>query len=383
MTPAPSDPASVLTAILDWLEEQLDLDHIAQAEDRQRKALSWEVVDHPPVTIAAPASARYPFYPYSQAFRDPVKMLVNELVDASAGLGPMPSVVNSVVLGDDFPLQIRANYGTGLIASLFGAEVCQVEDNFPWTVPIGPDRVKSWLAHGVPELGTGVYSQVVDTMAFYREALAPYPRCSTALHITQPDLQGPFDIAMQIWGGGILTTLYDCPELVREVMDLVCETYIEVCRAISPLTTQSAGEGFICLHWSVCKGACLLKDDSSTLLSPGMYAAFIKPTNEKVLTSLGGGGIHWCGSGDQWRQEFVSTRGLETADISQPHMIDLPAWAESLSQHRVPASRMCFTSDTFYNLNAAGTFPTGAAFVVTVDSLEEGRQILARLESRP
>ena len=383
MTLGASDPPAVLDSILDWLEERLDLEHVARAEERQRRALSWDPIDHPPVTIAAPASQRFPYYPYSQAFRDPVKMLVNELVDASAGLAPMPSVVNSVLLKDDFALQIRANYGNGLIASLFGAEVCQVEDNFPWTAPVGPEHATAWLARGLPELETGIYPRVTDTMAYYREALAPYPSCSAAIHITQPDLQGPFDIAMQLWGGEILTALYDGPELVREFMDMVSESYIRVCRAINLLTTQSAGDGFICLHWSMCKGGCLIKDDSSTLLSARMYADFVQPANEKVLVGLGGGGIHWCGSGDQWRREFVATGGLETADISQPEMIDLPAWAESLSQHRVAASRMCFTSETFHGLRAVDTFPTGAAFVVMVDSLDEGRQILERLEDGP
>jgi hypothetical protein len=383
MLVGPSDPTAALTSILDWLEEQLDLDHVAQVEERQQRALGWEPVDHPPVTIAAPASQRFPYYPYSQAFRDPVKMLVNELVDASSGLGPIPSVVNSVLLKDDFPLQIRANYGNGVIASLFGARVYQVEDNFPWTTEIGPERTKAWLARGLPDLETGIYPQVTDTMAYFREALAPYPKCSAAIHITQPDLQGPFDIAMQLWGGEILTALYDSPDLVRECLDLVAETYIRTCRAISTLSTQSAGDGCIRLHWSMLKGRCLIKDDSSTLLSAGMYADFVQPANAKVLTGLGGGGIHYCGSGDQWRQEFVSTEGLKTADISQPDMIDFPAWAMSLSQHRVAASRMGFTPDTFRSLQAVDTFPTGAAFVVTVDSSDEGLQVLAGLEEGP
>ena len=383
MTADPSDPTAVLTSILDWLEEHLDLDHVAQVEERQRRALSWEPVDHPPVTIGAPPSQRFPHYTYSQAFRDPVKMLVNELVDASAGLGPTPSVVNSVLLKDDFPLQIRANYGNGVIASLFGAKVCQVEDNFPWTEEVGPERAVAWLDRGLPELETGIYPQVADTMAYYRQVLEPYPKCSAAIHITQPDLQGPFDIAMQLWGGGILTAFYDSPELVREFLHLVAEAYIVVCHAISSLSTQSVGDGFNCLHWSVIKGGCLIKDDSSTLLSARMYAYFIRPANEKVLTSLGGGGIHYCGSGDQWREEFVSTDGLQTADISQPDMIDFPAWAESLSQHRVAASRMGFTPETLDRLPAVEAFSTGAAFVVTVNSFDEGRRVLDSLEAGP
>ena len=374
------NPAEALTKVLEWLEERLDLTHTASVEEHQRRALNWEPIEHPPVTIAAPATLRFPYYPYSQAFRDPVKMLVNELVDASAGLAPVPSVVNSVLLKDDFPLQIRANYGVGLIASLFGAKVNVVEDNFPWTTPIGPQRMADLLERGLPDLNGGLYPRVLDTMAYYREAMAPYPRCNAAIHITQPDLQGPFDIATQLWGGEIFTAFYDCPDFLREVLDFVAETYIMVCQAVSPHTTQAAGDGFIYLHWSICKGGCLLKDDSSTMLSPATYKEFIRPVNEKILTTLGGGGIHWCGSGDHWRKEFVETRGLTTADISQPQMIDLWAWAQSLSEHKVAASRMNFDVADYYSMKAADTFPTGAAFMVTVDSLDEGQHILDELE---
>ncbi len=319
-------------------------------------------------------------YPYGQVFLDPAKMLVNELVDASAGLAPMPSVVNSVLLEDDFPLQIRANYGVGLIASLFGAKVRQVEDNFPWTAPIGPERIANLMKRGLPDLNTGLYPQTVETMAYYRETLAPYPKCSAAIHITQPDLQGSFDVATQLWGGEIFTAFYDCPGFLTEVLDFIAETYLMVCQAVSPHTSQTAGRGFITLHWSLCKGGCMLKDDSSVMLSPAIYAEFIRPVNEKILTALGGGGIHWCGTGDHWRREFVETKGLSCADISQPHMIDLSNWARTLSEHKVPVSRMNFSAEDFDRLRAADTFPTGAAFMVTVGSLEEGRRIIAELE---
>ena len=61
MTESVSDPAAVLTSILDWLEEHLDLVHVAQTEERQRRALSWKPVDHPPVTIGAPPSQGFSY----------------------------------------------------------------------------------------------------------------------------------------------------------------------------------------------------------------------------------------------------------------------------------------------------------------------------------
>ena len=42
---------------------------------------------------------------------------------------------------DDYPLQIRAFYGVGLMASLFGARSEIVEDQFPWVHQIGRAHV--------------------------------------------------------------------------------------------------------------------------------------------------------------------------------------------------------------------------------------------------
>jgi hypothetical protein len=374
------EPATVLTEVLEWLEEHLDSDHAARVEERHRRAMGWKPVDRLPVVIAAPAASRFPCYPYSEAFRDPVKMLVNELVDASTGLGPIASPVNSALLKDDFPLQIRPNFGAVIVASLFGSETRVVEDNFPWSVPIGPQRLAQTLDRGLPDLRGGHYPQVVETIAYYHEALAPYPKCSAAIHITQPDFQGPLDIATQLWGSEIFVGLYDDPSFVREILDLVAETYIALCQDISRYTTQSAGDGFIYLHWSICKGGCIIKDDSSVMLSPKTYAEFVRPSNEKILEAMGGGGIHWCGSGDQWRERFVETQALTAVDIGQPAMIDLTAWAKSLSEHRVAVSSMNFDADTFRASNVTQIFPTGAAVTVIVDSLDQGRRILHQLE---
>ena len=116
-----ASPRTAATQILEWLEERIDLDHMAAVNERRIKALQWEPVDRPPVTFSAPVEEPLYIYPYSEVYRDPTKMLVNELIGPYATLGYSPSIFNSVRIKDDFPLQIRANYGVGLSVSLFGA----------------------------------------------------------------------------------------------------------------------------------------------------------------------------------------------------------------------------------------------------------------------
>ncbi len=373
------NPSAALTGILEWIEERVDLAHTATVEERHIKSLLWEPIDRPLMTFSAPVSESFAAYPYHEAFHDPAKMLVNELVGPYSAIGPSPSIVNSVMIKDDYPLQIRAFYGVGLMASLFGAKSKLVEDNFPWVEPIGQEALKRLVAQGVPDMNGGVSRRALDTMAYYKEALAPYPKCGHVIHITQPDLQGPFDIAAQLWGPDIFTAFYDCPYFLKELLDLLAETYVLACRRFAAESTEKTlQDDFIYLHFSINKGTCLLKNDSSTMLSPTMYTEFIRPVDEHVLEALGTGCIHWCGSGDHWRSELVETRGLAGIDWGDPPTTNLPAWAAALQEHRLPICRMELKADAFLKVAPTQLFPTGASFTIQVDSLEQAMAIIRK-----
>jgi hypothetical protein len=370
-----ADPDGALRQILDWIEEHLDLAHAASVEDRYVRALNWLPVDHPPLILSAPVPQPLAIYPYSQAFHDPTKMLVNELVGPYATIGPSPSIVNSVLVKDDYPLQIRAFYGVGLFVSLFGVENEVVGENYPWVRPIGLPALKQLVARGVPDFQGGLFHRALETMAYYREVLAAYPKCRQAIHITQPDLQGIFENAAHLWGSDIFTAFYDCPGFLREVLDLLAETWIHACRQLAAACTQSARDDCIYLHFSLVKGKTLLKEDSCVMLSPKTYAEFIRPVNEKVLAALGGAGIHWCGNGDQWRAEVLKTRQLTCIDWGQPYMLDLPAWAATLKEQRLPVSRMEWPLAEFLAYEPTRLFPTGAAFTILLDDFGQADEI--------
>src|SRR5512137_1869846 len=114
-----SDPPAAARAILEWIEARLDPAHVAAVEERHVRALHWLPLDRPPVTLSAPVPEPFHIYPYHEAFEDPARMLVNELVGPGMVWGTgSPSIINSVEIRDDFPCQIRANYGLGIVASL-------------------------------------------------------------------------------------------------------------------------------------------------------------------------------------------------------------------------------------------------------------------------
>ncbi len=369
-------PSTAVTQILEWLEERIDLEHVAAVEERHIKALQWEAVDRPPITFSAPVSEPLALYPYSQAFHDPAKMLVNELIGPYGVMGPSPSIINSVLIQDDFPLGIRAMYGAGLFPSYFGARSEVVGDNFPWVRPIGLEALKRVVVRGMPELESELSHRTLDMMAYAKEMLASYPKCRQAIRITQPDLQGPFETAVHLWGSDIFIAFYDCPDFLRELLDLLAETWALACKKFAAASTEALREDFIYLHFTIVKGTGLVKDDSAVMLSPKTYSEFIRPLNEKVIDALGPVGIHWCGTGDQWRSGVTDTEGLACLDWGNPDMIDLPAWARLLRDRRLPVANMEWKASDFSQVKPMGLFPTGASFIVVTDSLERARQWL-------
>ncbi len=114
------------------------LDHLAATLEESRQveidhaigALDFEPVDRPPWILCSPLPDDAPFkpYPHGAIFDNPEKMLFNELVHAFD-----TSIALRNRVGDDLPATVRANFGTVLIASMFGAPVEQIGDNPPWS----------------------------------------------------------------------------------------------------------------------------------------------------------------------------------------------------------------------------------------------------------
>ncbi len=375
------EPMAVLNAVLAWLEEQIDLDHRAEVEKRHRDAMYWRPTDHPPVGIGGIPLEQFPIYPYRETFDDPVKMMVNELVHP---LYPEdPSVGSSVLLKDDFPLQIRANHGLGIIPSLFGAqyriagpEAGLSEGAMPWVVPLGgPENIVPLIDAGLPELDSSLLSRVLETMSFYREKLSEYPKCSQAIHITQPDLQGVMDNAHLLWGADLFVYLYEEPELIHSLMDLMAQTEIAMVKKLQPYTTEQASEDCVYLHWGVCRGSLLLKNDIPAMISAEMYAEFVRPYDEQVLRAFSGGGsIHLGGGGDHCLQELASTQNLGSVHLDPQSSTD--TWYEALRERNIGLVDIVHPKEEIFSGQYKQRFPTGVSFVTEVSGLEEGQRLM-------
>ncbi len=317
---------ATLRHYLGKFEARLDLEHVARVRDACRRAFAFEPLPELPYVLTSDLEAPdldWPTYPYNDAFRDPAKMLLNEL--------HAPYLHHQ--LRDYHPLNIRANYGTVILPSLFGVGYQLTETSLPWAHHLGSRaEIERLIARGVPDLEAGLGGTCFNTLRFYQETLADYPGLSQAVSVYHPDLQGPFDVAHLIWGPDILVALYDCPELVGALLALVTETYARWMRRWKAL----AGEGNdFTTHWSFhIRGGIMLRDDTAVMLSARHYERFVKPYDQALLDEFGGC-IHFCGRGDAFIASMCRSRNLFGINCSQPELNDTALLIHSAQANRL------------------------------------------------
>jgi hypothetical protein len=367
-----------LDRLLGFLEERLDEEHVRRTERLHLDAMAFRPVPHLPLTLVYPPNDVAPF-PYAEAFEDPAKMLYNELIRTVGGT----STYTSVRIGDDFPPHIRSNHGIGILSSLFGARCRIINDTMPWVEHLEPAGLRKAVGKGVPDLEQGLGKRVLDTHRFYREALAGYPKCSRCIRITQPDLQGPFDIAHLLAGNDVFLAVVDQPGFVHELLAVITDTYIAFRKLIEPQLTDKAGDGAVYLHGCLFGGKVLIKDDTAIInLSEEMHREFSKAYNDRILTAFGGGSFHFCGPSRAWAHGAIEGPWLRGVNYGNPEMQDLAAehaywrdrkvpillWGDSLRLQRQDGS-------VLDQVRAAG-LRTGMTLAVRVNDEKEARTVL-------
>ena len=221
---------------------------------------------------------------------------------------------------------IRANYGTGILTSLFGAEVFMMPyeaNTLPTTRSLNDtEQIRDIVEKGMPDLESGFGKQVFECGEIYAEILQKYPKISRYLTVYHPDLQGPLDVCELLWGGEMFYAMYDEPELVHAALNLVTDTDIAFMERWQKLFKPRSDMN---PHWERLwhRGAIVLRNDSAMNLSPDMYEEFSVPYDSKLLAHFGGGAMHFCGKGDHYIELLSNIKGLYGVNLSQPQYNDM------------------------------------------------------------
>jgi len=234
-------------------------------------------------------------------------------------------MLSNRLASDTCALGVRSNYGTGILSSLFGAPIFMMprENNcLPTTRAFNDsDKVRAILDAGMPDLSGGFGKKVFEFGEILRETFAPYPKISKYVHIFHPDVQGPLDICELMWGGEMFYEMYDDPDFVHDVMNLVSDTYIRFLEKWYTIVPMRKGMN---THWNwMHRGPLMLRDDSAMNLSPDMYEEFALPYDSKLLKHFGGGCVHFCGRGDHYIDLITAVPEAYAINMSQAHLNDM------------------------------------------------------------
>lgn len=302
--------------LLDALERQIDaqveLDYQKQWEDFLFDRFDGDIfIPNRKKKIEKPD---FPAININDAVENQEWMLLSELGGAASALA-----------GNGVPC-VRANYGTAILSSLFGAEMFMMPyetNTLPTSRPLGgTDQIRALLDKGMPDLNAGLGAKVFAMGECFAEVFEHYPNIKQFVTVYHPDTQGPLDICELLWGCEMFYAMYDEPELVHALLQLVTDTYKAF---MDQWLSLFPPKGEFRAHWSniMHRGVIMLRNDSAMNISPEQYAEFARPYDAQLLDHYGGGAIHFCGRGDHYISRMCDIPGLFGVNITQPHLNDM------------------------------------------------------------
>ena len=359
-----------LRRLLNHIETRLNIADQKELYSRYVRALGFSEADRLPLALYIPwrdGSSR-PF-PLREAYKDPAKMMVNELLCGFTNL------LHVVEVGSDNPLCIRPNLGVGIVASTFGAKMRFLKDNMPWVNPLGPERITEIIEGDLPPVDSGLVNNAVEMYEYFHETLSRYPNCQKAILITLPDLQGPFSTAELLWGPKIYTALYKEPTRVGALCKKIARQMIRIYKALLPYTTDEVAPGFRCQHGVVIRANLLIRNDSVVNISPQTYQEVVLPADKVVAEEVGAVGMHFCGNGMHQLKNFLSLPNIQCIDIGQPELLDLDCLYTKAATSKVALVRVSLPEGELCSPKLRERFPTGISLVATVQDLGHAKKL--------
>ena len=211
-------------------------------------------------------------------------------------------------VADDYIPCLTPYFGTGALASAFGAEL--VWEGSIWTRPIIRDNPKDVYKLRPPKLTDGVLGRVLKTTeVFLEESHGDWP-------VRPTDIQSPLDTASLIWNyTDFLTAMYTSPKEVHHILG-ICADFIGEFVA---KTKELCGENFSSIHfprvWAPGDWCLSMSDDVLALLSPNLYREFGVAYNERAGRDFDGLALHTCGDSSQNLDALLEHKDLKAFDF--------------------------------------------------------------------
>ena len=218
----------------------------------------------------------------------------------------------------------------------------------------GEEAIRRLLDAPPPTLMEGYGSHVFSIGEKFAEIRRKYPKIGQYVRFDNPDAQGPIDNCELLWGSDMFYAFYDDPDLLQALLERVTDT---VCRFIRKWQTYIPNEdGLVSYFGRLGKGSIFIRNDSAMNLSPDLFREFIQPYDTRLLAALGGGAVHFCGTGDHFVELLAKTPLLSTVDMSQPHLNNMDKMLSALPDQGinlfVPKGDYSLSGHAVHRINA-------------------------------
>jgi hypothetical protein len=368
-----------LKQLLSFLENNLDEQRTLNAEKLHCDSLNYKEIEKLPIIAAYPYPKGVEFqpFPHGEIFDNPEKMLFNQFISAFDS-----SIFLSCEVADDLPVTIRPDFGCVLIASIFGANIEQVENNPPW-VRHNEEKISYEQIINAPitDFNQELTAKVADRYKFYIDVLKNYPRLSKLTNIVLPDMQGPFDNLELLRGSDIFLEMYSHRELFLKAMEKIADTQIELAEYFGQFTNDRTN-GFSFQHGFALKGGILIRNDTSIMISPQMYDELVSPFDEKILKVFGGG-IHSCGNVNRIVSRFVSLKSAQCFDFGQSELNDIESVYKLASERKIGLTRIAVSERELFDGQIQKNYPTGISLIFRAKSFEQAKKVITDYKKQP
>ena len=370
-----------LNKLLHLIDNNIDVDHCREVDQRIIKSFSYQSVDRLPFVILPSSREGFQYvdepwngffhYPYGETFNDPCKMLTNILLD---------NVVPGILLKDDSPLAVKCNYGTVILSTAFGCNWDIFEDDYPWVEPFeSMDDIKKITADIDDLVQTkkllikGIIPCVINALEFFNEKMHIYPKLKKHLQISLPGLQGPLNVVSEIWGSDIYYSFFKedaSTDLLKVLLEKTANAILFLKKEFEKFTIQRNWPFISTDMGYVVPGEILIKNDSSVMLSPQMYEEYVMTADALVLEKGNGGGIHFCGNGEQLVDSMLKIPNMKGIDLGQPECVNIDKIYEKCKQNKVVITNLDLS-----NKECLENFKTGVLLTYSTNDFLEAKQI--------
>jgi hypothetical protein len=139
------------------------------------------------------------------------------------------------------------------------------------------------------------------------------------------DMQGPIDVAAQLWGyDELFLAAYSDMQRMHRLLDLAAQAFIKFWKGQRDLL----GDNFVGTHlfahsWVPSNLGATLSADSMVMVSPEFFEEHFRPCIEKISSELGGITVHSCGNFAQVVPKLQELPGLQGINASQMTLAEL------------------------------------------------------------